>query len=131
MRLPLWLSPKRRWWGLLIVLILVSAAWLLWSQERSERHLRQEPLVCKLPPPSSNAPRPGMVWVPGGDLALGDTVYAEESPVRQVPVAGVWLDRTEVTGEVAAPVHSTEVLSEQAAAIELQVRKPAGGQSGH
>ena len=38
---------------------------------------------------------------------------------------------TEVTGEVAAPVHSTEVLSEQAAAIELQVRKPAGGQSGH
>lgn len=38
---------------------------------------------------------------------------------------------TEFTGEVAAPVHSTEVLSEQAAAIELQVRKPAGGQSGH
>jgi formylglycine-generating enzyme required for sulfatase activity len=99
MRLPLWLSPKRRWWGLLIVLILVSSAWLLWSQERSERHLRQEPLVCKLPPPSSNAPRPGMVWVPGGDLALGDTVYAEESPVRQVPVAGFWLDRTEVTND--------------------------------
>ena len=79
--------------------MLVSAAWLLWSQERSERHLRQEPLVCKLPPPSSNAPRPGMVWVPGGDLALGDTVYAEESPVRQVPVAGFWLDRTEVTND--------------------------------
>ena len=38
---------------------------------------------------------------------------------------------TEYQGEVAAPVHSFDDLSEQAAAIEVQVRKPGGGHSGH
>ena len=38
---------------------------------------------------------------------------------------------TEYKGEVAAPLHSTDDLSEQAAANELQVRKPGGGHSGH
>ena len=38
---------------------------------------------------------------------------------------------TEYQGEVAAPLHSTDDLSEQAAAIELQVRKPGGGHNGH
>ena len=38
---------------------------------------------------------------------------------------------TEYQGEVAAPLHSTDNLSEQAAAIELQVRKPGGGHNGH
>ena len=38
---------------------------------------------------------------------------------------------TEYQGEVAAPLHSSDDLSEQAAAIELQVRKPGGGHNGH
>ena len=38
---------------------------------------------------------------------------------------------TEYQGEVAAPLHSTDNLSEQAAAIEVQVRKPGGGHNGH
>ena len=38
---------------------------------------------------------------------------------------------TEYQGEVAAPLHSTDDLSEQAAAIEVQVRKPGGGHNGH
>ena len=38
---------------------------------------------------------------------------------------------TEYQGEVAAPLHSTDDLSEQATAIELQVRKPGGGHNGH
>ena len=38
---------------------------------------------------------------------------------------------TEYKGEVAAPLHSTDDSSEQAAAIEVQVRKPGGGHSGY
>ena len=119
MRLPRGLGTKRRWLGLLMVSILASAAWLLWSEKHSERHLRQEPLSCKLPPLPGNAPLPGMVWVPGGSLALGDTVYAEESPVRQVPVAGFWLDRTEVTNdEFAAFVQASAYVTVAERAVD-------------
>ena len=45
----------------------------------------------------AGAPHPGMVWVPGGTFAFGDTVYPEEQPVRTTTVAGFWMDRTEVT----------------------------------
>jgi formylglycine-generating enzyme required for sulfatase activity len=38
-----------------------------------------------------------MVWVPSGSFAFGDTVYREETPVRQATVQGFWMDRTEVT----------------------------------
>ena len=102
-----------------MVLILASVAWLLWWEKRSERHLRQEPLSCELPLLPGNAPRPGMVWVPGGSLALGDTVYAEESPVRQVPVAGFWLDRTEVTNdEFAAFVQASAYVTVAERAVD-------------
>ncbi len=40
-----------------------------------------------------------MVWVPGGRLTFGDTVYPEEQPVRDTPVAGFWMDRTEVRND--------------------------------
>lgn len=45
----------------------------------------------------AGSPHPGMVWVPAGRFDYGDTVYAEEQPVRKVEVAGFWMDRTEVT----------------------------------
>ena len=99
MRLLQSLGSMRRWLGLLALVVLAVAVWLQWSAQRSDRHGRQEPLACDLPTLPANAPHPGMVWVPGGELALGDTVYPEESPVRQVRVAGFWLDRTEVTND--------------------------------
>ena len=49
-----------------------------------------------------------MVWVPGGSFAFGDTVYREETPVRQATVQGFWMDRTEVTnGDFARFVQAT------------------------
>ena len=133
MQLPFFPTRKRSWLGLLALLVLALACWLWWSAQRSERHLRQEPLACALPAAAANAPHPGMVWVPAGTLALGDTVYAEESPVRQVPVAGFWLDRTEVTNdEFAAFVKASAYLTVAERAVDAathpelppEMRKP-------
>ena len=53
-------------------------------------------------------PRHGMVWIPGGDFAQGDTVYPEEGPVSKAHVGGFWMDNHEVTNaEFAAFVHAT------------------------
>ena len=89
----------RRWALLLLVVVLVAGAGLWWAARRTEQLHQQERLVCALPPQPPGAPHPGMVWVPGGTLSLGDTVYAEEMPVRPVQVAGFWMDRTEVTND--------------------------------
>lgn len=44
------------------------------------------------------APAKDMVWVPGGDCAMGSTdFYPEERPVRLVTVDGFWADRHPVT----------------------------------
>lgn len=99
MQLPFFTTRARAWLGVLMLCALALAGCLWWSAQRSERHLRQEPLACTLPAAAANAPHPGMVWVPAGTLVLGDTVYAEELPLRQVEVAGFWLDRTEVTND--------------------------------
>lgn len=65
-------------------------------------------LQCDLPAPDAKAPHPGMVWVPPGKFDMGDSVYAEEKPVRNVQVKGFWMDRTEVTNqEFAAFVKAT------------------------
>jgi formylglycine-generating enzyme required for sulfatase activity len=40
-----------------------------------------------------------MVWVPGGTFEFGDTELPEEQPMRQTTVAGLWMDRTEVTND--------------------------------
>jgi len=102
MRPFLLFGPLRPWLGLLVIVLVAIGAWLLGSALRSDFLRHQEPLVCDLPPLRATSPRPGMVWVPGGTLALGDTVYAEEAPVRPVEVAGFWLDRTEVTNDECA-----------------------------
>ena len=98
----------RRWALLLLAGVLLVGAGLWWAARRTEQLQRQERLVCALPPQAAGNPHPGMVWVPGGTLPLGDTVYAEEMPVRPVQVAGFWMDRTEVTNDqFAAFVQAT------------------------
>ncbi len=56
-------------------------------------------LQCDLPAPDAASPHPGMVWVPAGKFDMGDSVYTEEKPVRNVEVKGFWMDRTEVTNQ--------------------------------
>ena len=56
-------------------------------------------LQCDLPAIEPAAPHPGMVWIPPGKFDMGDSVYAEEKPVRDVQVKGFWMDRTEVTNQ--------------------------------
>jgi formylglycine-generating enzyme required for sulfatase activity len=44
------------------------------------------------------APRPGMVWIPGGRFRMGsDQHYPEEGPARPVAVDGFWIDAYPVT----------------------------------
>jgi formylglycine-generating enzyme required for sulfatase activity len=54
------------------------------------------------------APHHGMVWIPAGSFAEGDTIYPEEGPIHTIHVAGFWIDRHEVTNaEFAAFVKAT------------------------
>lgn len=44
------------------------------------------------------APRPAMVWIPGGSFTMGsERHYPEEAPARRVAVDGFWIDRHAVT----------------------------------
>ncbi len=55
----------------------------------------------------------GMVWVPAGDYAMGDTVYPEEGPIRAVHVDGFWMDRHDVTNrEFEQFVSATDYITE-------------------
>ncbi len=49
--------------------------------------------------PTGAAPE-GMVWIPGGEFAMGselDDARPDEGPVHRARVAGFWMDATEVT----------------------------------
>lgn len=108
-------------WLALAALALALAGWLWWSAEQAQQHVRQEPLQCALPAQSPSTPHPGMVWVPGGQLQLGDTVYREELPVRKVTVRGFWMDRTEVTNaQFAAFVQATGYVTVAERAVDAQ-----------
>ena len=87
--------------GLLLLFLLGLAGKSLWfsSAARTTALQNTERLSCALPAVTASAPHPGMVWVPGGQFAFGDTVYPEEQPVRPTTVAGFWMDRTEVTND--------------------------------
>jgi formylglycine-generating enzyme required for sulfatase activity len=62
-----------------------------------------------------------MVWVPGGTLQLGDSVYREELPVRNVAVQGFWMDRTEVTNaQFAAFVQATGYVTVAEQAVDAK-----------
>src|SRR5690606_23209225 len=66
------------------------------------------PSVCLQTADDTSSVHHGMVWVEGGRFTMGDTVYPEEGPLREVSVDGFWMDRTEVTNaEFAAFVEAT------------------------
>jgi sulfatase modifying factor 1 len=46
--------------------------------------------------PASGAPE-GMVWIPGGEFAMGSEEFSDARPVHRVAVDGFWMDATEVT----------------------------------
>src|SRR5262245_10476871 len=47
---------------------------------------------------AQHAPAPdGMVWIPGGEFAMGSEVFPDAQPVHRVAVDGFWMDTTEVT----------------------------------
>ena len=91
-----------------VFLVLGATAFWLKRDEASVKQAQPTKLQCELPPSLTTAPKPGMVWVPEGVFDMGDSVYAEEKPVRNVRVKGFWMDRTEVTNsEFAAFVKAT------------------------
>ncbi len=94
-------SMRKRWLALwaLVALGLVGTAMLLKSPGAADSASAAVPerLSCLPAGTDSQAPHPGMVWVPPGRFGFGDTVYAEEQPVRMTAVKGFWMDRTEVT----------------------------------
>jgi formylglycine-generating enzyme required for sulfatase activity len=97
-------------WSIAGSVFLVLSATALWlkKDEASVKQVQSTKLQCELPPSLTNAPQPGMVWIPEGVFDMGDSVYAEEKPVRNVRVKGFWMDRTEVTNsEFAAFVKAT------------------------
>ena len=92
-----------------VVAWLVGGLGLLGATLAYLRHtpaMPPEPLICPLP--VTGGPHAGMVWIPPGVFALGDTLYPEEGPIRPVSVDGFWMDRTEVTNaQFAAFVAAT------------------------
>lgn len=89
---------------------LAAAAGAVWfvGGDRDARLAAAAPRACLDPSADRSAPHPGMVWVPGGSFEMGDSVYPEEGPLRQVTVAGFWIDRHEVANaEFAAFVAAT------------------------
>jgi len=85
----------------------VTAAGLLgWLLLTGTGPAPEQAAACPLPPASG--PHAGMVLVPAGTFAMGDTLYPEEGPIREVSVRGFWMDRTEVTNaDFAAFVKAT------------------------
>src|SRR4029077_13791377 len=69
----------------------------------------------------SSAPA-GMVWIPGGEFAMGSDQFPDARPVHRVAVDGFWMDVTEVTNaEFDAFVRATSCV----AGAELS--PPGGG----
>ncbi len=48
-------------------------------------------------PARGQGPPAGMVWIPGGEFAMGSPQFADAQPVHRVAVHGFWMDTTEVT----------------------------------
>jgi formylglycine-generating enzyme required for sulfatase activity len=91
--------------ALLATLALMAALAWAWSRGDASLAMAAKPVQrtqCMLPPQAATPAQrshPGMVWVPPGRYAMGDTQYPEEQPLREVRVAGFWMDRTEVTND--------------------------------
>jgi formylglycine-generating enzyme required for sulfatase activity len=53
-----------------------------------------------------------MVWIPGGEFAMGSDQFPDARPVHRVAVDGFWMDVTEVTNaEFDAFVHATSYVT--------------------
>ena len=90
-----------------LVAAAIATLWIVGGR-KAEKHASVEPARCLAASVDAEGPHPGMVWVPGGHLRMGDTVYPEEGPLRDVDVKGFWIDRHEVTNaEFAAFVAAT------------------------
>lgn len=99
---------------------MAAVAWHFKASE-SKQMMDSRKLRCDLPAVDPSAPHPGMVWVPAGRFDMGDSVYAEEKPVRNVQVKGFWMDRTEVTNEeFAAFVQATGYLTVAERPVDAQ-----------
>jgi sulfatase modifying factor 1 len=104
-----------------LLALLAVAAWIGLGAQTS-RYTKAELLQCPLPAQDATAPHPGMVWVPGGSFAFGDTVYPEEQPVHPTRVAGFWMDRTEVTNaEFAEFVKATAYVTVAERAVDTRL----------
>lgn len=94
--------------SLLLTGAVVAGGWIWRGGMQTAQAPGSAVLQCAMPALASHAAYPGMVWVPAGNLAFGDTLYPEEQPLRDTPVAGFWMDRTEVRNdEFAAFVKAT------------------------
>src|SRR4051812_49713303 len=54
----------------------------------------------RTPAASPGSAPPGMVWIPGGEFAMGTdakSAWPDERPSHRVRVTGFWIDATEVT----------------------------------
>lgn len=82
--------------------IIGAGAWWWWHSQRAGAQTGDTVLRCEPAAQPSGTPHPGMVWIPGGSFAFGDTLYPEEQPVQTRSVAGFWMDRTEVSNDAFA-----------------------------
>ncbi len=73
------------------------------DRRSAEAPVDNAPQKVVKPVPPGEGP-PGMVWVPGGQFAMGaldhdDQARPDERPAHQVKVDGFWMDQHEVTNE--------------------------------
>lgn len=98
---------RRDWLAAAAIAVIALAALAIPHLTKDARSAR---LCLNLAAPAAHD---GMVWVPAGTYAQGDTVYPEEGPVMAARVKGFWMDRHEVTnGEFADFVAATGYVTE-------------------
>jgi formylglycine-generating enzyme len=102
------LTVRLRWWLFGSVAVLLGLGWAVLQHKPAATVAFATPARQCAPLPATTGKFAGMVWVPGGKLAMGDTVYPEEQPVQSAQITGFWMDRTEVSNaQFAAFVQAT------------------------
>jgi formylglycine-generating enzyme len=88
---------RARWWWFGGIAAMLGFTWAGLQYKTSSTVVFASPSRQCAPLPATTGKLPGMVWVPGGGLTMGDTVYPEEQPVQSTHISGFWMDRTEVS----------------------------------